>query len=236
VIFLALETSTRLGSVALVDDRRGLVAESRFSLSIAHSESLMPGVAQLLEQTGLSMTGLDGIALAIGPGSFTGLRVALTTAKGLAFASGLPLYPVSTLMAMAWPLRFSAIAVCPMLEARKNEIYAALYRPALGRLETVIPECAPPPEDFFSRIAEPVLFLGDASARFRDRLVDVLGARTHFAPMTLAQPGAVSVAELAFETYRDKPAPDPISLIPNYLRPCEAELKWQALHPSSSSP
>jgi len=98
---LALETATIAGSVAIIDDNKGLIGEVRVDVKAAHSERLMPSVEWLLNASGLSINDIDAFAVSIGPGSFTGLRIGLSTAKGLAFSTGKPLVPVKTLDAFA---------------------------------------------------------------------------------------------------------------------------------------
>jgi len=227
-LLLGIDTSTRLAALALFEQEKGLIAESRFGLSLAHSETLMPNLDVLLASVGMTLPDLSGIAVARGPGSFTGLRVALATAKGLAFATGIPIYPVSTLEAMTYPHAFSAITLCPMLYARKNEVYAALYRPDSGRLVTVLSESALHPRELMDRIEGPVLFLGNGSDHYRSLIDECLGDAAYFVPPSLSLPSAVSVCELALQQYvRPGVAPpDAASVTPLYLRPSEAELKW----------
>lgn len=228
-LILGVETSTRMGALAVTDDGGNLVAETRFSLNLTHSETLMPNVSDILGTAGLQVSDLSAIAVAIGPGSFTGLRVALATVKGLAFSTGIPIYPVSTLRALAFQVSHASIPVCPILESRKHEVYAALYRPSGGGLETILNECAIATQDLLSRLEGSVLFLGDACRRYRDPITKHFGARAYFAPWSVSYPSAVSVIELAFETYIRSaiPAPDPTSLSPAYLKPSEAETKWK---------
>ena len=124
---LALETATLAGGAALLDDGR-LVGESRLNIALTHSERLMAVVDRLLQDCGWEISSLRGLAVSIGPGSFTGLRVGAATAKGLALALDLPIAPVPTLDALAATLPFADAPVCPLLDARKGEIYCSLYR------------------------------------------------------------------------------------------------------------
>src|SRR3990172_456108 len=124
---LAVETSTLAGGAAIVDGDR-VVGQYLLDVSVTHSERLMVAIDRLLGDAGWAPRDLDGLAVAIGPGSFTGLRIGLSTVKGLAFALSIPVAAVPTLDAMAATLPFAALPVCPVLDARKHEVYASLYR------------------------------------------------------------------------------------------------------------
>ena len=124
---LAVETSTLSGGAALLDGER-VVGEYTLDVRITHSERLMAAIDQLLTDAGWTARDLEGIAVTVGPGSFTGLRVGLSTVKGLALALSIPVAAVPTLDAMAAMLPFAALPVCPVLDARKREVYASLYR------------------------------------------------------------------------------------------------------------
>ena len=123
---LAVDTSTLTGAVALLEDDT-LVAESRLNVALTHGERLLPAIDGILAAAGWSLAELDALAVAVGPGSFTGLRIGVSTVKGLAFATGKPTVPVSTLEALAWSLPLAAHPVCPVLDARKGEVYTALF-------------------------------------------------------------------------------------------------------------
>src|SRR5262245_30280350 len=123
---LALETSTLAGGVALLEDGR-VVGQTLRDVALTHSERLMAMVHRLLEDCRASLAQLGGLAVSIGPGSFTGLRVGAATAKGLALALDLPVAPVPTLDALAANLPFAAAPVCPVLDARKGEVYLSRY-------------------------------------------------------------------------------------------------------------
>src|SRR5512142_2379760 len=123
---LGIETSTKTGSVAVVSDK-AVIAQYSLNIEITHSERLMSTVDRVLKDTGIALSQLDGFAVATGPGSFTGLRIGVSTVKGLAFATGKPVAAVPTLFALAWNVPHAAWPVCPLLDARKKEVYAAVY-------------------------------------------------------------------------------------------------------------
>jgi tRNA threonylcarbamoyladenosine biosynthesis protein TsaB len=124
---LAIDTSTMLGGVAVMDDLLGLVAEVRLNVKSTHSERLMTSIEYILKQSGYTISDMDFFAVAIGPGSFTGLRIGLSTVKGFSYATGKPIVSVPTLEALAYNFPFSRYPVCTMLDARKKEVYAALF-------------------------------------------------------------------------------------------------------------
>ena len=125
---LAIETSTMLGGIAIADDSAGLIAEVRLNVKSTHSERLMTEINHVLQQSGLTVDDIDIFGVAIGPGSFTGLRIGLSTAKGFSYATGKPIVSVPTLEAFAWNFPYCRHPVCIMLDARKGEVYAALFQ------------------------------------------------------------------------------------------------------------
>jgi tRNA threonylcarbamoyladenosine biosynthesis protein TsaB len=224
---LAIETSTVTGAVALLEAGR-VVAESRVSIAVTHGERLMATIDGVLRSARWELADVQAFAVALGPGSFTGLRIGLSTVKGLAFATGKPVVGVPTLDALAWRLPYCAYPVCPVLDARKNEVYAALYRTREGWLELLEAPRAVPPETLAEELRDatqgPLVFVGDAVLPFGTVFVEVLGSRALLAPADLRLPSAVTVGELgASALARGEPA-DPADLVPLYVRPSEAEL------------
>ena len=168
---LAVETSTLAGGVAALEGER-VVGESLLNVSLTHSERLMAMVDRLLVDCGWTLDQLDGLAVSVGPGSFTGLRVGIAAVKGLAFATGLPVAAVPTLDALAAALPFSLRAVCPVLDARKGEVYVSLYRWMDGTMARRWDYLALPPAEAAARIESPA-----GAARGRGGGVPRSGAR-----------------------------------------------------------
>jgi tRNA threonylcarbamoyladenosine biosynthesis protein TsaB len=227
VRLLAVETSTLTGAVALLESG-GMVAESRVSVAVTHGERLMAAIDGVLQAARWRLADVEAFAVALGPGSFTGLRIGVSTVKSLAFATGKPVAGVPTLDALAWTMPYCAYSVCPILDAKKDEVYTALYRTLEGRLELLDAPRAVAPrtlaEELRATTEGPVVFLGDGVAAFAPVLAGVLGTRARMAPAALRLPSAVTVGELAGAALARGEAADPAGLVPLYLRPSEAEL------------
>jgi len=214
---LAVETSSLAGGVALLDEER-LVAEYLLDVSVTHSERLMSAVDRVLADARWTPRALGGLAVAVGPGSFTGLRIAVSTVKGLAMALGLPIAAVPTLDAMAAALPWAALPVCPVLDARKGEVYASRYRWDGGAMRREWEYLALPPSALAERLTEPTLVVGDGAPA-----VQSPHARAVPPPRRLPSPACVGVLGLA--RLRSGDTVEPAALSPLYLRPSEAELK-----------
>lgn len=219
---LTIDTSTTTNSVALTIDGR-LFAEYLVNPDRAHSSSLMSGLDQVMASAGLSINALDVIGVTQGPGSFTGLRVGIATAKGLALAAGKPVVAFSSLAMLAMNLPYAAYPVCPMLDAKKNEVYTALYR-CRELPETLLADCVAQPADFLAAIRVPTLFVGSGALRYRDLIVEKLGELAVFAPSACHLPRASAGALLAADLFARGMVTPAGTLVPSYLRASEAEL------------
>ena len=218
---LAVETSTLAGGVALLDGER-LVAEYLLDVGIAHSERLMAAVDRALVDARWSMRDLAGLAVAIGPGSFTGLRIAVSTVKGLGLALGIPIAAVPTLDAMAATLSWVSLPVVPVLDARKGEVYASRYHWEDGAMRRDWEYAALAPEALAARLTEPTLLVGDGAA-------GIGSAHARLAPPPRRLPSPACVGALGLARLRNGEIVSPAALTPLYLRPSEAELKRRAV-------
>jgi len=220
---LALESATLTGGAALLDGDR-LVGESILSVSLTHSERLMAMADRLLRDCDWTAKDLEGLAVSIGPGSFTGIRVGVATMKGLALALGLPVAPVPTLDALASTLPFADVPVCPLLYARKGEVYVSLYRWQDDRMMREWDYLALPPEAAVARLDPPVIVLGDGVEACRPFLAR-LGGAVRVAPPARRLPSPGVVAQLGHAILEAGQGVAGEVLLPLYLRPSEEELK-----------
>lgn len=240
-MILGIDTAGAVASVALVEGGKVLVerihphlgsraAPAGFSLSRgSHAEVLLPLIQELLEETRASLDDISGLALSIGPGSFTGLRIGLATVKGLAYECGLPVVGISTLHAHAARVeRFDGI-VCALLDARKQEVYTALFRSASCRLERITKDELTSIEKALARVRsqrdgsnDALAFVGDGAAAYEKVIgQEFRGAGLFFDPGSVA----AAVARLAEGPLRAGLSEDIGTLAPFYLRSSGAESK-----------
>lgn len=223
---LGIETSTKTGSVAVISED-AVIAQYSLNIEVTHSERLMSTVDRVLTDTGMTLSQIDGYAVAIGPGSFTGLRIGLATVQGLALATNKPIAAVPTLKALAWSLPYSAYPVCPLLDARKKEVYAALYACDATGLRQVLPERVISLTRLAEEIQERTVFTGEGAHLFRDEIRSVFGERALFAPHLSLLPSAAAVAEIGLDMIKKNEQADLDSLAPIYIRRPEAEVAWE---------
>jgi tRNA threonylcarbamoyladenosine biosynthesis protein TsaB len=237
VKLLALETSTLLGGAAIADESEGLIAESRLSIRTTFSERLMTEVDHMMKQAGVSLENIDVFAVSIGPGSFTGLRIGLSTVKGFAFATGKPVVSVPSLEAFAWNFPYCRYPVCTLLDARKKELYAAVFVWKDKGFIRIIEEVTLSINNLVENLTslqkreecglpdQKILFAGEGAALYRDQIIDSLGKRAVFAPPEKMVPSPATVALLGIKKASMGEFSDPINLIPLYIRKSEAEIK-----------
>jgi tRNA threonylcarbamoyladenosine biosynthesis protein TsaB len=214
---LALDTSALAGGVALVEDGR-TVAEYLLDIRLTHSERLMPAVDRVLRDSGWDPEDLHGIAVAAGPGSFTGLRIGASAAKGLALALAIPIAAVPTLDAMAEGLPFADLPVCPVLLARRDEVYASLYRWDGVAMRREWDYEALAPRALAERLREPVIVMGDAA-------LSIASPHARVAPPWRRMSSAAIVGHLGARQLRAGQGMEATELKPLYLRPAGAESK-----------
>jgi tRNA threonylcarbamoyladenosine biosynthesis protein TsaB len=229
---LAIETATSMHSVAVLED--GVVlARSDERAEGAHAKHLVPTIDRLLQACRLSLADLHGIAVSIGPGSFTGLRVALATALGFRSATGLPIAAVPTLEAMAWHCRDSAYQLCPVIPARAGEVYWAQYQWKADGLHTIMEARVGTLAMLVQSLENPVMVLGEGGRLHRSELRNLLGSRKDRivdAPGATA-PSAVAVGMAGLDRLtRGLVAPP--GLAPLYVQRAEADLAWERRHVS----
>ena len=232
---LAIETAGPTSGVALMDENR-LLAEYCSDTPMAHAEELMVMVDRALREGGMVLRDLDALAVSIGPGSFTGLRVGVSTVKGLTAGNGIKVVAVPTLEALATNLVKAPGFICPMMDARKQEVYAALFSDREGgTLHRCMEDQVILPRDLADRISEllgggkneVVAFLGDGVPKYREVLQSALGKRAHFTEENLYVSRPSSVAFLGLQRLRRGEVVKTGILAPHYLRRPDAEVNWE---------
>jgi tRNA threonylcarbamoyladenosine biosynthesis protein TsaB len=227
---LGIDTSTLCGSVGLIQDDQ-IISECLFNIPVTHSERLLGTINLVLREARCAINDLDGWAISLGPGSFTGLRIGVSTVKGLVFATRKPVAGVSTLDVLASRISPTPYLICPIIDARKREVYTAFYRYEDGNLPKRQTEYkAVSPEDLIKKIEERTIFVGDGVKTYGDDIGKSLFPLAVFAPAPLHVPHGSDVARLGLELLQKGKRLDLASFIPIYIRPSEAEMKWQEKH------
>jgi tRNA threonylcarbamoyladenosine biosynthesis protein TsaB len=223
---LAIETSTPVGSVAVVEDGK-LRVEKQFNVGRSHCQRLMSEIDDTLRSSGTSVEEIDMMATGIGPGSFTGLRVGLSTLKGMAMGLGVPVVPVSTLQVLAYNGRLHRGLICPCLDAKKKQVYYSLFRSDRDGVNKLLEDSVGIPGEITSVLndldgEEGILFLGDGATLYRDVLTETLMRATTFAEGGENYPRASIVGMLAAA----QPTGDvDLSVLePRYIRESEARI------------
>ena len=231
MLTLAFESSAKAASVALLEDRR-LIAQSIQCSALTHSRTLLPMAEDLMKNTERRMDEVDCFAVAQGPGSFTGIRIGISTVKGLSWAAEKPCIGVSTLAAMAWNGIAAGGLICPVTDARRNEVYNALFRVENSRPIRLCPDRAITLEklaDELRQFEETVFLTGDG-AELADAWMRDCGIRVRLAPEPLRMQNAWGVAMEA----EGKTPGSSQELLPVYLRLSQAERERQArMNPST---
>jgi len=224
---LGIDTATSCGSIGLIDDD-AVVAEYAFDRDETPSAQLVPAIQALLQEARLDLAEIDGIAVTLGPGSFTGLRVGLSAVKGLALAVEKPVAGVPTLDALASQLPFTpSLIICPIVDARKDEVYTALYKQGGGGVEQLTPYQVLSPARLLEELPlQETVFLGDGVEVYGELIVERLADKALFAPPHLRFLRGTTVAKLGLQRMAHGDGDDVSSLVPIYVRPSDAEIAW----------
>jgi tRNA threonylcarbamoyladenosine biosynthesis protein TsaB len=233
MLLLGIDTATRRVGVVLATEH-GMIG--RFELGgpvedrpPRHAETLAPAVAHLCAQAEVALDRVSVIAVGIGPGMFTGLRVGVTTAKVLALALRVPVIPVPSLDLLAYPLRHAHALVVPAIDARRHEVYYALYRTVPGGVQRVSEYEIGTPEDVVAELearGEDAIVCGDGALRFASAFAEL--DHVELAGMAHASPSVSALAELASARYEREEFSRPAEVRPMYLRKSDAEISWEA--------
>lgn len=221
---LALDSSGLTATAAVYSDGV-ILANCSINNKKTHSQILLPMIKKVLEEAEILPGELDAVAVGEGPGSFTGLRIGAATAKGLCLAINRPIIPVSSLAVIAYNLAACDMIVCPVMDARRNQVYTAAYRFSKGEPVTIYEPAAMSIDDCISRFNsnEDVIFAGDGVPVFRQTIIDKMEKKAYFAPPHLNLQNAASAAVYAAKLYEKGQYVKAEEFRPVYLRLSQAE-------------
>lgn len=220
---LAIDASGLSGSVAYISDYK-LVGEYYICHKLTHSQTIMPMLEHLKGLIGFEMNEIDAVAVTSGPGSFTGIRIGVATAKAMALAMGVPIIGIPTLDVMAHNISFAEQIICPIMDARRNQVYTAIYKWNNGTLEREGDHLAVEIDELLAKLGgRQTIFLGDGVDVLKGKITDVMGDAAQFAPSFLHMQRASVLAQLACEAFEKGEMIDADEFIPIYLRKSQAE-------------
>ena len=222
---VAMDSSGLVASVALIEDD-SMIAEYTVNYKKTHSQTLMPMLEDVVRMTELDLKEVDAFAVAAGPGSFTGLRIGSATVKGLGLALDKPVIGVPTVDALSYNLWDSDKLICPIMDARRNQVYTGLYRFENGEHVIVMDQAPMDIAELMDRInelGEPVIFLGDGVPVYRERILELANVQVLFAPAHMARQRAGAVGVLASRYFAEGRIESAAEHKPEYLRMSQAE-------------
>lgn len=222
---LAIDSSGLVASVAVIEDAN-LLAEYTVNYKKTHSQTLLPMLDEIGKMIDLDLESIDAIAVASGPGSFTGLRIGAATAKGLGLALHKPLISIPTVDGLAYNLYGTDKLICPMMDARRNQVYTGLYAFEREQFQIIKPQMAVGVDEIIGMVNEAgreVIFLGDGVPVYQTRIEELVKVPYSFAPAHLNKQRAGAVGTLAKEYYQDGKIEDASEHQPDYLRLSQAE-------------
>ncbi len=226
MIVLGIDTSTPQTSVA-IGNEHGTLAQTALSVGRSHEQVVIPAIQQLLQWSEIEVSRVTGVAVGVGPGLFTGLRVGVTTAKVMAQALRIPLIAVPSLDLLAFEVRYSDRLVVPALDARRGEVFYATYRQVPGGVQRLSDYEVGTPADLCAELmsrSEEVLLLGDGAIRYRDDFFNL--ERVEFGPAALSYPSVSALVELTRAKFQREDFAQPRDVHPLYLRLSDAEMNW----------
>lgn len=227
---LVLDSSGMVASVAIMEDDV-LIGEYTINHKKTHSQTLLPMLDEVVKMTETNLEEIDAIAIAKGPGSFTGLRIGSATAKGLGLALNKPIIPVPTVDAIAYNLYHTQAYICPIIDARRNNVYTGLYGWNEDTFEVIEPQCARSIEetiDVVNAFESPVIFLGDGVPVFKEIILEKIQVPVSFAPAHVNRQRAGAVGSLALKYYEQGIVESASEHAPDYLKKSQAERERDA--------
>lgn len=229
---LAVDSSGVVASVAIVTED-ALVAEYSVDYKKTHSQTLLPMIDEMMRMTETEPETIDAIAVAAGPGSFTGLRIGASTVKGLGMIWNKPIVPVETVDALACNYHGTEQVVCPLMDARRGQVYTGLYAFADGVLQVLEPQCCVMAKDIFEKanaLGRPIVFLGDGVVVNRKLIEEMISVPYQLAPAHLAKQRAGALGWLAGQYLAWGRTVSAMEFVPEYLRQSQAERERAERH------
>lgn len=220
---LGIDTSTLMTTCAVMEDEN-LLGEFSLSLDMSHSEALVPMIRQLMDNLRLRISDIDLFAVASGPGSFTGLRIGLATAKSFAHVTGKPLVGVSSLETLSMALPYQPV-VAAMMDARRDRVFAGVYSMEEYPEELLSPDAIPVDEliGYLRGLDRHIILIGDGAVVYKDQFRSALGEKAVFAPGHLNLSSGSAVCRLGSRKYREGHTEDLFIMAPDYLRDSQAQ-------------
>lgn len=223
---LGIDSSGLVASAAIVSEE-ALIAEFTINNKQTHSQTLLPMIDQVVQMSNVSLEEIDGIAVAAGPGSFTGLRIGSSTAKGIGLALNKPILSIPTLEGLAYRMACTDGVICPLMDARRQQVYTGIYQmDAKERLVCITEQCAISVEEMIDKVNaldQKVHFLGDGVDVYREQIIEKIAVPYDFAPIPLNRQSAASVAALGIQYLKEGKVESADEHRPFYLRKSQAE-------------
>jgi tRNA threonylcarbamoyladenosine biosynthesis protein TsaB len=235
LLVLGIETSTPQASVA-IGSEQGVIASAVVSRGASYNEFLMPAIGFCLEQTGLGFRNLGGVAVSLGPGLFTGMRVGVAAAKALAQTLSVPIVGMASLDLVAYEVRYSPKTICAVLDARRNQVFYAFYRSSPGGIQRMTDYRVERPEQLAVGIdsrPEEVLLVGNGALLYRDVFEEISVAEV--GPMSHSFPEAKALVELSLPRMFREDFDSLFDLKPLYLRRSAKPIRWESIRGARSA-
>jgi len=222
--FIAIDTSTEYLSLGISEDKKILFAET-ILLERRHSTDLLPILEKTLKKLRLSIRDIDGFIVGLGPGSFTGLRVGLSMVKAMALSLKKPIVGVPTLDCLAGAVPEKKFPIAPLVDAKRNQVYAALYEKTNGLLKKKVKEKVIPPESFLRTLKGKTLFIGGGATLYRDAIKRILGKKATFTQSSYDVPDPATLISIGVDRFKEKQFENPYTLVPLYIYPKDCMIR-----------
>lgn len=226
---LAIDGSGVSASVAILDNNK-LVAEYTINHKLTHSQTLLPMIDEICRMIKEDLSTIDVIGVTSGPGSFTGLRISAGTAKGMALGLGIPIVGIPTLDAIAHNIPYTDYIICPIMDARRERVYTALYKWEDEHLNRLTDHLVIPIDEIIMMVKDygkKVIFMGDGIDVYEEAIKEALGDKVYLAPPSLRFQRASTVAMLAMQSAKRGEIVSHMDFAPTYLRPSQAEREYE---------